>query len=207
MTVELLTEAPLAPPAGLGPYRRVDYEALPDQPRCELLFGRLYVMPSPTVLHQTVLQLLWEHLRGIARSAGGRAFVAPLDVALADHSVVQPDVIYVAAERLEILRTRIEGAPDLLVEVLSPGTARRDRGEKLSLYARSGIREYWLVEPESRQIEILVNEAGRFVVALPVGGLYRSQQIPEIHLDVAEFWRSVEAEVGPGPGPSGTSPG
>ena len=193
MTVELLTEAPLAPPAGLGPYRREDYDALPDQPRCELLYGRLYVMPSPTPWHQTVASLLWRHLESIAEAAGGFAFNAPLDVVLADHSVVQPDVIYISAARLGMVGKRIDGAPDLAVEVLSPGSARRDRGEKLSLYAETGIREYWIVEPETRHIEFLVNEAGRFIVSLPVAGIYRSEQIPELHLDVAGFWRQAES--------------
>jgi len=192
MTVELLTEAPLAPPAGLGPYRREDYDALPDQPRCELLYGRLYVTPSPTLWHQHVAMFLWRHLESIAEAAGGFACAAPLDTVLADHSVVQPDVIYTSAARLGILGKRIEGAPDLVVEVLSPGSARHDRGGKLSLYAEAGVREYWIVDPETRHVEFLVNEDGRFVVSLPAAGVYRSEQIPEIHLDVAVFWREVE---------------
>ncbi|MBV8199596.1 MAG: Uma2 family endonuclease, partial [Acidobacteria bacterium] len=109
MTVELLTEAPLAPPAGLGPYRRCDYEGLPDQPRCELLFGRLYVMPSPSLLHQAVVMTLSVHLDRIAQASGGRAYAAPMDVTLADHSVVQPDIIYVSPERFAVLQRRIEG--------------------------------------------------------------------------------------------------
>jgi Uma2 family endonuclease len=199
VTLDLLTDTPLAPPAGLGPYRQRDYEALPDEPRCELLFGRLYVMPGPTLQHQATLQAMWLHLNRIAQDSGGRAYFAPLDVALADHSVVQPDAIYVSPERFGVLRLRIEGAPDLLVEILSPGTARRDRGEKLMLYAQTGIREYWIVDHEVRQIEYLVNEAGRFVVALPEAGRYQSKSLPEIHLDVADFWRRVETQLPPAP--------
>ena len=198
MTVDLLTEAPLAPPAGLGPYRRKDYEALPDQPRCELLFGRLYVMPCPSLPHQAVALTMGLHLDRVAQASGGRVYIAPMDVMLADHSVVQPDVIYVSPERFAVLKRRIEGAPDLLVEILSPSTARRDRGEKLVVYAQSGVREYWIVDPEVRQIEFLVNEAGRFVVALPEAGRYQSQNLPEVHLDVAEFWRQVETRLPPG---------
>ena len=78
---------------------------------------------------------------------------------------------------------------------LSPGSARRDRGEKLSLYAQYGVREYWIFDPEGRQIEFLVHEAGRFIVALPVAGEYRSQGLPEIHLDVTTFWRKVESRL------------
>lgn len=199
VTLDLLTETPLAPPAGLGPYRRKDYEALPDEPRCELLFGRLYVMSGPTLQHQATLQTIWLQLKRIAQASGGRAYFAPLDVALADHSVVQPDAIYVSPERFGVLRRRIEGAPDLLVEVLSPGTARRDRGEKLMLYAQTGIREYWILDHQVRQIEFLVNEAGRFVVALPEAGRYQSQILSEIHLDIADFWREVETQMPPAP--------
>lgn len=137
MSVALLDESPLAPPADLGPYRRPDYETLPDEPRCELILGRFYLSPSPSPLHQTVVALLWQHLNQLAKRSGGLAFVAPLDVFLADHSVVQPDVIYASASRRSLVGERIEGSPDLLGEVLSRGTARRDRGEKLSLYARS----------------------------------------------------------------------
>ncbi len=196
MTVELLTEAPLAPPAGLGPYRRQDYNALPDQPRCELLFGRLYVMSSPTLVHQAMIIVLARHFDDIAQASGGLAYAAPLDVELADHSIVQPDVIYLSAERLGVARPhRMIGAPDLLVEILSPATARRDRGEKLMLYAESGIREYWIADAKLRQIEFLINEGGRFVVALPVDGTYRSQVLPEIHLDVIDLWRRVETRL------------
>lgn len=191
MSVALLDESPLAPPAELGPYRRRDYEALPDEPRCELILGRFYLSPSPSPYHQTVVALLWQHLDQLAKRSGGLAFLAPLDVYLADHSVVQPDVIYVSPARRTIVGRRVDGAPDLMVEVLSPGTARRDRGEKLGLYADAGVREYWIVDAQERQIEFLVNEEGRFVVSLPAGDEYRSPALPEIRLGLAGFWREV----------------
>ncbi|HEV8578375.1 MAG TPA: Uma2 family endonuclease [Thermoanaerobaculia bacterium] len=196
MAVALLKEPPLSPYTDLGPYRRQDYEALPDEPRCELIFGRFYVSPSPLVLHQFVTSLFWRAFDEIARVSGGLALSAPLDVHLADHSVVQPDVLYISAAQLGIAQRWVEGAPDLLVEVLSPGTARRDRGEKLALYAESGIQEYWIVDPVERQIEFLVNEDGRFVVALPEGEEYRSRVLPEIHLNLPVFWREVEDRIG-----------
>jgi Uma2 family endonuclease len=195
MAVALLKEPPLSPDPGLGPYRRADYEALPDEPRCELIFGRFYLSPSPSLLHQTVLILLLRCLDDIAMKTGGRLFVAPLDVHLVDHSVVQPDLLYVSAARREILRERVEGAPDLVVEILSPGTARRDRGQKLALYADSDVREYWIVDALERQIEFLGNEGGRFVVALPAGDEYRSRVLPEIHLDLPAFWKNVEERL------------
>lgn len=195
MAIPLLKDVPLAPPADLGPYRRKDYEALPDEPRCELIYGRFYVSPSPSVLHQIMVLLLAEKLRRIARKARAWVFVAPLDVNLFEHSVAQPDVLYVSAANRRIIEERIEGTPDLVVEVLSPGTARRDRGEKLRLYAEAGVREYWIVDAAERQIEFLRNQAGEFVVALPEEGAYRSPSIPELVLDVPDLWREVEEDL------------
>lgn len=200
MTVALLEETPLIQD-DLGPYRRKDYLVLPDEPRCELLFGRFYLSPSPTPLHQVVVALLARRLEDIADATGGIAFSAPLDVFLADHSVPQPDLIYISADRRRILQQRVEGAPDLLVEVLSPGTARRDRVQKLNLYLETGVREYWLVDPASRQIEFLVNEDGRWVVALPQGREYRSPALPEIRLDLLALWEKVDQRLGGTAGP------
>ena len=195
MAIPLLKDIPLAPPDDLGPYRRKDYAALPEQPRCELIYGRFYLSPSPLLLHQAVVFLLAETLRRTARQAGSWVFIAPLDVHLRDHSVVQPDVIYVSPARKGILQKWIEGAPDLLIEVLSPGTARNDRGEKLRLYAENDVHEYWIVDPFERQIEFLRNEGGEFVVALPEGSEYRSKAFPEIRLNLIELWQDVAAQL------------
>jgi Uma2 family endonuclease len=195
MAIPLLKDVPLAPPADLGPYRRKDYEALPDEPRCELIYGRFYVSPSPLVLHQLVVMLAFERLRPIAETVGAWVFFAPLDVYFFDHSVAQPDVMYISAARRGIIEKRIEGAPDLVVEVLSPGTARRDRGEKLRLYAEAGVREYWILDPPERQIEFLRNDGGQFMVALPEGGVYRSQALTEISFDVAQYGREIDIGV------------
>ena len=168
MPIALLDEPPLALPGSLGPYRAKDYANLPDSPRCELIQGNFYVPPSPAIPHQVLAFELAKRLDVPAREAGGYVFMAPLDVRLADHSIVQPDVIYVSAARRGILGDRqgwIEGAPDLLIEILSPGTARRDRVQKLDLYARSGIAEYWIVEHLLKS-----TKAGDVVAVLSNGG-------------------------------------
>jgi Uma2 family endonuclease len=186
-----LEEAPLAPPREVGPYRRADYLALPDEPRHELIYGRLYVSPSPVLLHQIVVTALWRLLDEIAAETGGLVVVAPMDVTLADHSVVQPDVVYVSRERRRVLGERVEGPPSLVVEVLSPGTARRDRGEKLKLYSEFGVDEYWIIDPTERQIEHLVNREGDFVVTLPDGPQYQSTAVPDLSIDIERFWSEV----------------
>jgi Uma2 family endonuclease len=195
MAIPLLKDVPLAPPADLGPYRRKDYEALPNEPRCELIYGRFYVSPSPSVLHQIVVMQLIEELHRVARPVGALALIAPLDVYLADHSIVQPDILYISKSRRRIAQEWIEGAPDLLIEVLSPGMYRKDRNEKLQLYAECDVREYWIVDPHDRWIEFLRNDSGQFVVVLPKGGVYRSQALPEISLDILRFWREIGEQL------------
>ena len=139
MSVTLLEQPPPTLHRKLGPYRRADHAALPDEPRCELIFGRFYLSPSPVPLHQFLVTRIWRTLDDLAERTGGLALVAPMDVHLADHSVVQPDILYISPARRRILQTWIEGAPDLVVEILSTSTASRDQIHKLSLYAQSGI--------------------------------------------------------------------
>jgi Uma2 family endonuclease len=191
VVVHYETEAPLAPRSTLGPYREADYLSLPDEPRCELLYGRLEVTPSPSARHQEVVLRLGRLLLEFAERAGARAFVAPLDVTLAPHSVVQPDLLLVTRERASIVGTHVVGAPDLVVEVLSPATGRRDLGEKLRLYAESGVREYWIVDLSTRVFEFLVNREGTFAVCLPEGGRYRSAVVEGLEIDLEEFWRRI----------------
>lgn len=194
--IEMLEATPPGLPTDPGPYRLADWDALPESPRCELIFGRLYVSPSPTIVHQVSITAFWEVLEAFARERGGLAIVAPIDVVLADHSVVQPDLVYVGPERRDRASTRVNGAPDLAVEILSPGTARRDRGVKLKLFADHGVREYWIVDPDARQVEFLVARRGRFVVALPEGDVYRSEAIDGLSLDLRAVWEVVAERLG-----------
>jgi Uma2 family endonuclease len=138
---------------------------------------------------------VWTILNRLALQTGGMAFVAPLDVTLAEHSIVQPDVIFISHARRQIVRERIEGAPNLVVEVLSPSTVGRDRGEKQQLYATAGVDEYWLVDPLAQQIEFLVREGDRFAVDLPVDGHYRSRVIHGLAIDLLSYWSAVSAMI------------
>jgi Uma2 family endonuclease len=191
MSVVYETETPPAPRADLGPYRRADYLALPDEPRCELLYGRLLVMTAPTLRHQGIVGEIFRLLADFRDQRGGHAFVSPVDVELADHSIVQPDVVYIAPARSSILTTRVEGAPDVVVEILSPSSARRDLGEKLRLYAEVGVLEYWIVDPGPGTFEFLEREGDAFRIRLPEAGIYRSAVIAGLELDVEAFWRAV----------------
>ncbi|MBI2158578.1 MAG: Uma2 family endonuclease [Candidatus Rokubacteria bacterium] len=142
-----------------------DYCALPDDGRrYEIIEGELAVTPSPRRAHQRFSGNLFTILHAHAREHNlGEVYVAPFDVILEDTSIVVPDLLFVSRDRLGIVSERgVEGAPDLIVEVLSSGTARRDRVEKAQLYARHGVPHYWLADPDGRSIETFELTAGRY---------------------------------------------
>ena len=134
-----------------------DYLAMPDEyPRYELLEGELIEMVSPTTRHQRILQRLFRALdQHCAARKLGEVFVAPLDVILSRTVVVQPDLLFISeARRAELIGERITGAPDLVIEILSPATSARDFNQKRKLYARHGVQEYWIVDPDDETIEV-----------------------------------------------------
>jgi Uma2 family endonuclease len=169
-----------------------DYAALPgDGRRYELNQGELSEIPTPGTQHQRTLLALGARLYEHVRARGlGEVLPAPTDCILSDVTVLQPDIIYVATDRLAIISERgIEGAPTLVVEVLSPSTARLDRDRKMRLYAEHGVPYYWIVDPEARSIEAFAlagaayTPAGRVTsepAALP--------PFSDLTLDPASIW-------------------
>ena len=156
--------APLVgPPQGRWTY--ADYAALPDDGnRYEIIAGVLYTTPAPGAGHQSVSARLVTFLVTHVEFAGlGRVFAAPVDVELAPDTVVQPDIVVILSANLDrITPSRIIGAPDLVVEILSPGTAGYDRREKQDAYARSGVGEYWIVDPGAQTVELLTLDQGGY---------------------------------------------
>jgi len=122
------------------------------------------MVPAPVPYHQQVSRNLEYSLHGFVKDRGlGEVFYAPCDLLLSETDVVQPDLFYIAAARRSIITDKnIPGAPDLVVEILSPATEVRDRGVKLKLYARAGVGEYWLVDLSAKTVEVLTLKAGRY---------------------------------------------
>ena len=134
-----------------------DYRATPEDERCELLNGELMMVAAPNLKHQSVQGNLHFHLRlFITRHPLGKLFFAPCDVVLSDTDVVQPDLLFVSREREHLLSggENVQGAPDLVIEVLSTADRDRDRGYKRELYGKHGVREYWLVDPMAETVTI-----------------------------------------------------
>ena len=150
-----------------------DYAAMPDDGRrYELWDGELSLMPAPELSHQGILRDLLGVLNEYGkRSAVGVVFPSPVDCILADTTVLQPDLAFIANDRHAILTERaIEGAPTLVVEIVSPSTRRSDRTVKAALYARYGVPWYWIVDPGARTVEALALRDGAYE---PAGVLQR----------------------------------
>jgi Uma2 family endonuclease len=154
-------------PAGAWTYD--DLFALPDDgKRYEIIEGELYEMPAPTLAHATVIANLITLLIPLVAKLGGRWFTAPVDVFFAGADPVQPDILVILPDGpAQFERRGIEGAPDLVVEVISPSNRGHDLLLKRALYGRAGVREYWLLDPDTRTIEILTlaGDALRLAVA------------------------------------------
>jgi Uma2 family endonuclease len=150
-----------------------DYAAIPDDgQRYEIVWGELYVMPAPSLLHQRIVLRLGALLYSlVARLGLGEVFVSPVDLKLAEDVTVQPDIVFVSREREAILtEANLSGAPDLVVEVLSPSTAAYDRATKGDVYAAFGVPHYWLLNPRGRSFEMYELCGGDYVLARHAAG-------------------------------------
>ena len=141
-----------------------EYYRLDDDQRYEIIDGNLLTAPAPDTWHQSWIGelhiILQNHVKGRRL---GKVFVSPLDVVLDSENTVQPDLVFVSSANLGIIQQRaIFGTPDLLVELVSPSTVRRDRYDKKELYARFGVKEYWIGDPANKTLEVLTLKEGRY---------------------------------------------
>ena len=142
-----------------------DYRLLPDDgKRYEVIEGDLYMTPAPVTRHQIIVgRLIHCLLSYLETHPVGTVLSAPCDVVLSDSDIVQPDVLYVRNDSAaHVTEHNVQGPPDVVVEILSPGTAARDRDLKRKRYERFGVQEYWLVDPDHNTLEILVLQAGQY---------------------------------------------
>lgn len=174
-----------------------DYCRMPAGLRYELVEGDIRMVPSPSVRHQELSQrlerLLLEQLQDEGR---GKVLDAPCDVVLSEHNVVQPDILFVAKDRLGIVgEANIQGPPDLVIEILSESTKSWDQVTKRRVYARYGVREFWLVDPETKTVEVasLIEPPGGVpdlvtVATYPAGTTARGPLLPEFEVEVSHLF-------------------
>ncbi len=167
-----------------------DYMKLPEGAPFQLVAGKLLYMPSPKDLHQLAVLNISVSLAGFVKKHKlGVVRTAPFDVHLDRRNIYQPDVLFISNERRAILRDWVFGAPDLVVEILSPGTASLDRNRKKKQYGKYGVREYWLVSTERKTVEIFVSQDGKLISksVLPENGRLTSPLFPGFELTVREI--------------------
>jgi Uma2 family endonuclease len=142
-----------------------DYVLFPDDGlRHEILDGEQYVTPAPTPRHQGAAGALYRNLSPfIYEHRLGRLFFAPLDIVFSKHDIAQPDLVFISNERAGIIGEKnVQGAPDLVVEILSDSTRRTDETVKRGLYERFGVREYWLIDPKRRTAQVFRRSGAGF---------------------------------------------
>lgn len=135
-----------------------DYYQLPEYEQYELIQlidGEVVISVPPIPKHQTIVGEILFLLMSIAKKKGGKAFTSPIEVFLDEHNVFEPDVLYLKPNsECKVEEKRLTGAPDLVVEVLSPSTAKYDRQEKYQAYQKHGVSEYWIVDPAHETLEV-----------------------------------------------------
>ena len=166
-----------------------DYVHFPDDGlRHEIIDGDHYVSPAPVPRHQRVVLRIAAQLLAQVEDAGrGDVLIGPTDLLLSTTDIVQPDVLVVLPGAAgSVGEKNVQGAPTLVVEVLSPSTGGRDRRLKRRLYERSGVQEYWIVDPDSLRIEQRVLHEGRFRLAGTWQGRVASRAIPGVEVDLTQ---------------------
>ncbi len=170
-----------------------DLAQMPDDgKRYEVVEGDLAVSPSPNRKHQNVIRRLSAFFISVEEHHHGQWYPAPFDVVLDDYNVVQPDLLFIGRDRLGIVReTDVQGAPDLVVEVLSTSTRERDLGVKGHLYARFGVREYWVIDPDNQNVSVYRLTADGFEVhgRYHAGDQVTSPLFPDHPLSVETLFR------------------
>jgi Uma2 family endonuclease len=194
----MAVQAPTQPPAERqwpppqGQWTYDDYKRLPnDGWRYEVIEGELLMTAAPSTKHQKTAARLFGSLYHHVQPRGlGEVFFSPIDVILPDlASPVQPDILFVSRERLDIVREDfIEGPPDLIVEILSPSNWLADRREKFRVYALAGVREYWIVDTDARTVEVFMLRGSSYALVgkFGPGETVRSEVVAGFEIGVDE---------------------
>jgi Uma2 family endonuclease len=174
-----------------------DLESIPQEregDRHEIIDGELVVTPAPIPGHQDTSANIFVPMHShVVERRLGKVYFAPIDIRFTPDNVLIPDIVFVAQDRLHIIGLKaIDGPPDLVVEILSPGTRRRDPSVKRELYARFGVREYWIVDPRARTVEVLqlVGNGYRRVPHTTDGSI-QSRVLPDLRLTLEMVFEDI----------------
>jgi len=170
-------------------YNYQDYLELPDdRTRYEIIEGELIMSPAPLTVHQQVsLNIVLELGSFIRRTKIGKIYFAPTDIILSDINIVQPDILFISKENLQIITAKnIKGVPDLIIEITSPATGYYDLSGKKDLYEKFGVSEYWIVDPMKQRVDIYQNFENKFELLqrLEEKGILKSNILKGLELEL-----------------------
>lgn len=170
-----------------------DYFNLEDDGfRYELIHGRLILVPSPIPEHQDISIILTTRIQNfLFDNPICKLYYAPLDVHIGDE-VYQPDILFISNDNKDlIIENHIIGPPDLIVEILSPSTAEKDFGVKFNDYEKYGVKEYWIVDPQTGDCDFFVSVDGKFKSKEPIDNLYHSTILDGFTLNIEELRKEI----------------
>jgi Uma2 family endonuclease len=174
-------------------YTYEDYLKTPDNKRYELIEGELIMVPAPRPRHQRISLRLTAILeKFIEDNSSGEILYAPCDIVFDEENVLQPDILFVSNERQEIItEDNIKGAPDLVIEILSPSTAYFDLVKKKKIYAKFGVKEYWIVDPEEKTVEVylLEKDSYKLTQSFTEGNSLTSEMFSGLSINLNELFR------------------
>ncbi len=172
-----------------------DYKLLPEGAPYQLIEGELVMTPAPNTFHQIISGNLNEKIRVFVKEkSAGLLLYAPIDIYLDTENVFQPDIVFVSRQRRDIIKDDgIHGAPDMVVEILSPSTAYYDIKKKYKVYEKSGVKEYWIVDPEMKNVELFsLTEQGKFVLSASISdkGVVKSGILSGFEISLEDVFRA-----------------
>ncbi|HAG11495.1 MAG TPA: restriction endonuclease [Desulfotomaculum sp.] len=176
-------------------YTYADYALLPEGAPYQLIGGKLVMTPAPTTYHQIIsMRLELKFANFVNEKNLGLVLDAPVDVYFGEKETYQPDIIFIARDRFHIIEpARINGAPDLVVEILSPSTGYYDLKKKARTYARHGVKEYWVADPEDKSIEVYKGQEEKFVLDQRVEekGKVKSLVLDGLEVEIRDIFAPV----------------
>ncbi len=155
----------------------------------QLIHGKLIMSPAPSPLHQIITGNIFSILRDFALRHQAKVFFSPIDLILSESIVLQPDLVFISNAKKEIITNRgIEGIPDLIVEVLSPSNSYIDRVTKREIYAAHGIPELWLVDPQSKQLEIYLPQPAQAIKIFKEDEIVTAETLPALSFTLSSVF-------------------
>jgi Uma2 family endonuclease len=180
-----------------GRYTYADYLEWEGPQRYQLFNGEAFQMASPSVIHQGILMELSIQFGSWLRGKPCQVFASPLDVRLfpkednSDDTVLQPDLL-VVCDKNKIVKGSVNGAPDLIIEIMSPSNTRRELFLKFQYYLEAGVREYWVIEPEEKKVQVHIYERGRYISAIYKDSARISVSVlPGLEIALDDIWARI----------------